>query len=205
MNKKDMIDSVTHYLSQFGEPDKRILNALEKIDRKDFIDYNKDSAYEDEAIPIGYNQTISQPSTVARMISLLDLKKSDTLLEIGTGSAWNAALMSSLCKKVVTYEIIKQLIEKAQNKLKELKIKNIEILKGDFRKIKEKFDKIIFTAGVLKHDENKIEDFAETHLKDNGILLCPFKQGPLIIIKKIKNKIIKDYTKEEYGFVPLIL
>jgi len=200
-----MIESVKRYLFHFKEPDKKILNALEKIDRKNFMDFNKQSAYEDEAIPIGQGQTVSQPSTVARMISLLELKKLDTVLEIGTGSAWNATLMAYLSKKVVTYEIVEQLIQKAKKRLKKLKIKNIEIRQGDFRKAKEKFDKIIFTAGVMKKDENKIDNFAKTHLKNNGILLCPFRSGPLIIIKKKNNKIIKNYSQEEYGFVPLII
>ena len=205
MTKKEMIESVKRYLSHFGEPNKKILDALEKIDRKNFMEFNKQLAYEDEAIPIGHGQTISQPSTVARMISLLELKKSDTVLEIGTGSAWNAALMSNLSKKVITYEIVEQLIDKAKQRMKKIKIKNIEIRQGDFREAKEKFDKITFTAGVIRKDENKIHDFAKTHLKNNGILLCPFRSGPLIIIKKKNNKLIKNYSQEEYGFVPLIL
>jgi protein-L-isoaspartate(D-aspartate) O-methyltransferase len=205
MNKKDMIESVKTYLSHFGEPDKRILNAIQEVDRKKFMEFNKQLAYEDEAMPIGKGQTISQPSTVARMISLLELKKSDTILEIGTGSAWNAALMSQLSKKVITYEIVKQLIDKAKKRMKKLDIKNIEIRQGDFKKAKEKFDKITFTAGVIKKDENKIDKFAKTHLKNNGILVCPFRSGPLIIIKKKNNRLIKNYSQEQYGFVPLIL
>ena len=205
MNKKEMIESVNRYLSHFGKPDKRILNAIQEVDRKKFMEFNKQLAYEDEAIPIGQGQTISQPSTVARMISLLELKKSDTVLEIGTGSAWNAALMAHLAKKVVTYEIVEQLINKAKKRLKKLNIKNIEIREGDFKEAKEKFDKITFTAGVIRKDEHKIDDFAKTHLKNNGILLCPFRSGPLIIIKKKNNKLIKNYSQEQYGFVPLIL
>ena len=205
MNKKEMIESVKEYLSHFGKLDKKIINALKKVDRKRFMDLNKELAYEDEAIPIGLGQTISQPSTVARMISLLELKKSDVVLEIGTGSVWNATLMAYLAKKVITYEIVEQLIEKAMKRLKRLKIKNIEIRQGDFRKTKEKFNKIIFTAGVIKKDENKIDKFAKNHLKNNGILICPFRSGPLIIIKKKNNKLIKEYSQEHYGFVPLIL
>ena len=205
MNKKDMIKSVKKYLSHFGKPDKKILTAIEKINRKNFMDFNKQLSYEDEAISIGQGQTISQPSTVARFLSLLELKKTDIILEIGTGSAWNAALMAYLSKKVVTYEIVEQLIQKAKERLKKLKIKNIEIREGDFKETKDKFNKIIFTAGVLKKDENKIDNFAKSHLKNNGILLCPFRFGPLIIIQKKNKKIIKDYSQEEYGFVPLIL
>ena len=205
MNKKEMIKEVNSYLSQFGEPDKKILNAIEKIDRKSFMDLNKQLAYENEAIPIGMGQTISQPSTVARMLSLLELKKTNKVLEIGTGSAWNAALLGFLSKKVVTYEIVKQLIEKAKERLKKLKFRNIEIKEGNFLETKEKFDKIIFTAGILKSDENKIQNFAKKHLKNNGILVCPFRSGPLIMLKKKQNKIIKNYSIEHYGFVPLIL
>ena len=205
MNKKEMIKSVTIYLSHFGEPNKKILNAIQEVDRKKFMDFNKQLAYEDEAMPIGKGQTISQPSTVARMISLLELKKSDTVLEIGTGSAWNAALMAYLSKKIITYEIVEQLITKAKKRLKKLEIKNIEIRQGDFREAKEKFNKITFTAGVIKKDEYKIDNFAKIHLKNNGILLCPFRSGPLIIIKKKNNKLIKNYSQEQYGFVPLIL
>ena len=70
-----MIREVKKYLSKFNKPDKKILEALKKIDRIYFMENNKQLAYENEAIPIGYGQTISQPSTVARMLSLLELKK----------------------------------------------------------------------------------------------------------------------------------
>ena len=200
-----MIREVKEYLSQFDKPYKKILEALKKIDRIYFMENNKQLAYENEAIPIGYGQTISQPSTVARMLSLLELKKTDVVLEIGTGSLWNAALLAHLSKKVITLEIVEQLIEQAKHRIKKLKIRNIEIKKENFMKIKEKFNKIIFTAGILKGDEYIIEKFAKTHLKNNGILICPYRQGPLIILKKKKNKIEKTYTPEEYSFVPLIL
>ncbi len=205
MNKLDMIREVKKDLSQYGEVDEKILEALRKVDRMNFMETNKQLAYENEAIPIGYGQTISQPSTVARMISLLELKKTDSVLEIGTGSLWNAALMAYLSKKITTLEIVEQLIDKAQEKINKLKIKNIEIKKQNFLEIKEKFNKIIFTAGILKGDEHIIENFAKKHLKNNGILLCPYKSGPLIILKKIKGKIQKSYSQEEYVFVPLIL
>jgi protein-L-isoaspartate(D-aspartate) O-methyltransferase len=75
-----MIKSIENYLSIFGDLDKKILDVFEKVDRKDFMDVHKHLAYEDNAISIRYNQTISQPSTVARMISLLELKKTDKVL-----------------------------------------------------------------------------------------------------------------------------
>jgi len=200
-----MLHSVRDYLSKFGKPDEKILAMIDKVDRKDFMIENLELAYEDEAVPIGYQQTISQPSTVARMISLLELKKSDTILEIGTGSLWNAAVMAQLSKKVTTLEIVNEFIERAENIIKRLKIKNIEVKNMDFRKVDEKFNKIIFTAGISKNEEDTIEEFAKNHLKENGILLCPYRSGQLIVMKKQKSSIIKIYTKDEYGFVPLIL
>ncbi len=200
-----MLHSVREYLSKFGKPDEKILVAIDKVDRKEFMIENLALAYEDEAVSIGYQQTISQPSTVARMISLLELKKSDTVLEIGTGSLWNAAVMAQLSKKVTTLEIVNEFLERAKNIIQRLKIKNIDVENLDFRKVKEEFNKIIFTAGISKNQENVIEEFAKNHLKENGILLCPYRSGPLIVMKKQKSSIIKLYTKDEYGFVPLIL
>jgi protein-L-isoaspartate(D-aspartate) O-methyltransferase len=179
---------------------------MDKIDRRGFVpDDFKDKAYLDNAIPILKTQTISQPSTVARMISLLKLKKGDSVLEIGTGSGWNASLISYIVKpgKVLSLEIYKELINNSKNNIKNLNLKNLEIKNEDFREIKEKFDKIIFSAGISKEDI--IVDFVRSNLKENGILVCPYRSGPLIIIKKIKDKIKKEYSKEEYVFVPLLL
>lgn len=205
MEKREMLHSIREYLSKFGKPDEKILAAIDKVDRKEFMIENLALAYEDEAVSIGYQQTISQPSTVARMISLLELKKSDSVLEIGTGSLWNAAVMAQLSKKVTTLEIVNEFIERAENIIKRLKIKNIDVENMDFREVKEEFNKIIFTAGISKNQENVIEEFAKNHLKENGILLCPYRSGALIVMKKQKSSIIKIYTKDEYGFVPLIL
>ncbi len=208
MNKQELIKEVRSYLECFkkiNKKDEKILEAISKVDRKDFMPKNKELAYENEAIPIGYNQTISQPSTVARMLSLLELKKTDKVLEIGAGSLWNAALLSFLARKVTTLEILKPLVERAKKKIKKLKLKNIIIKQQDFRKIKEKFNKIIFTAGITSEQDYIIENYAKTHLKNNGTLVCPHQSGPLIVIKKEKNKLKIQYTKEHYVFVPLIL
>src|SRR4030042_3586216 len=202
MDKTEMIAKIRKYLSSFGEVDEKIIKTINETDRKYFMDKNKSLAYEDEAITIGYGQTISQPSTVARMISLLELKKSDTILEIGTGSLWNAAVMAQLCKKVVSLEIVEQFVNKGKEKIKELGLKNIDARLGDFRKIKEKFNKIIFTAGILKTDEDTIIGFAKEHLKENGILICPYREGPLIILKNKDGNIKKTFSEEIYVFVP---
>jgi len=205
MNSSKMLRSVKNYLSLFGKPNEKILDVIKKIDRKNFMEKNKSFAYLDQAIPIGHGQTISQPSTVARMLSLLELKKTDEVLEIGTGSSWNATLLGYLSKKVLTLEIVKELSEIAKEKMKKLQIKNVEVKQKDFRLLKQKFNKIIFTAGISPEQEQLIENFAKNHLKENGILVCPYREGHLIILKKKKTKIEKNYTKENYVFVPLIL
>ena len=202
MNKKEMLDSVRYYLELFGEADERILNAMQKIDRKHFI--NDGYAYLDDSFPIGYGQTVSQPSTVARMISLLELKESDNILEIGTGCGWNAALLGFIAKKgkVLSLEIITGLLKMAKKNIKKMRLKNVEIKDYDFRKLKGKFDKIIFTAGVS--DGEFLEEYGFKHLEDKGIIVCPFQSGPLIIIRKENNEMNKRYSEEEYSFVPLI-
>ena len=205
MNPPQMFHSVKNYLSQFGKPNEKIIQAIEKTDRKNFMEKNKSFAYLDQAISIGHGQTISQPSTVARMLSLLNLKKTDEVLEIGTGSLWNAVLLSHLSKKVLTLEIVSELAKISQEKIKKLGIKNVEVQQKDFRKLNQKFNKIIFTAGISSEQEPQIENFAKNHLKENGILICPYKEGHLIILKNKKNKIKKNYTEENYVFVPLIL
>src|SRR3990167_5348771 len=134
MNKTQMLHSVRKYLSLFGKPDEKILDVIKKIDRKNFMEKNKSFAYLDQAIPIGHGQTISQPSTVARMLSLLELKKTDEVLEIGTGSSWNATLLGYLSKKVLTLEIVPELAKISQEKIKKLGIKNVEVKQKDFRK-----------------------------------------------------------------------
>ncbi len=141
------------------------------------------------------------------MLSLLELKEKDNVLEIGTGSGWNAALLGYLVKpgKVLTTEIHEELAKKAKEKLKKAGISNVMITLEDFRKIKGRFGKIIFTAGITLEQETIIEDFAKAHLKPKGILLCPFQSGPLIIFKNEKGRLQKNYTNESYNFVPLIL
>lgn len=218
MNKEKMLmlESVGEYLRRFGrltENEKRILEAISFVDRKFFMPAGKENlAYLDEAIGIEEGQTISQPSTVARMLSLLQLKETDNVLEIGTGSCWNACLIARIlgkgkCRgKITSLELHDKLIMKAKQRQKKLKIKNLEIKKEDFRKVKEKFDKIIFTAGITSEKEKIIEELAQEKLNKNGILVCPFQAGPLIIITKDKKgKLTKTYTTEEYVFVPLVL
>ena len=192
----------------------KIIKAMSIIDRKYF--FHGDFPYEDMAMPIEHEQTISQPSTVARMLLLAELGEGDSVLEVGTGSGWNAALISFLVYpgKVTSIERISELSKTARENLttfansdKKHKYfgKNVEFRFGnifDF-KTKEKYNKIIITAGIREGEENRLEKIVRLLLKRGGILLCPYQKGPLIVYKKEEG--LKKYlTKEKYVFVPLL-
>src|SRR3989344_8902327 len=132
----------------------RVFSAMLKVPREEFVPSQyRESAYEDGPISIGHGQTISQPYTVAFMTNLLNLKGDEKVLEIGTGSGYQAAILSLLAKKVYTIEIIEELAEKAQKTLKKLGYKNVEVRAGSGEwgwKEEAPFDAILITAGVEK-------------------------------------------------------
>lgn len=200
INKENLIN----HLKQDGIKDKAVLSAIEKIPREDFVpDYLKSRAYEDVALSVGFGQTISQPYTVAFMLQALELKKADKVLEIGTASGWNAALISILIGqkgKVFTTEIIPELAKSAKLKLK--KFKNIKVIAADGSiglKEFDPFDKIIVAAACPKIPRELIDQ-----LKENGILIAPV--GPeheQELIKITKSKTIKKEVLGNFIFVPL--
>ena len=205
--KISMVKNVESYLTSFRDHDRKIAEAMKAIDRKHFIpSHLSGKTYCDAALPIEKGQSISQPSTVARMLQVLKLKEDDRVLEIGTGSGWNAALIAYIAKSgnVITLERYKVLSQKAEEKFKKLKIKNIKASNEDFRGLEDKFDKIIFTAGIVPGQEEMIENVARKNLNVGGILLCRFQEGSLIIINKTKEGLEKAYSPEEYRFVPLV-
>jgi len=196
-----------------------IINAIKIIDRQFFVK-NKNNAYIDTALPIGYNQTISQPSTVARMLILTNPKPGNNLLELGSGSGWNASLAGYIVYpgKVTSMDIVPELIREARKNLDELKahlnfedrkrlnyiqFKKYNILKG-LDKLQERYNRIIITAGITREQENIIYQLADKALTEKGILVCPHIQGPLIVLKRENGKITKNTTLENYVFVPLI-
>jgi len=222
---REMLKSVYEFNSRFlldDEQEKllaRILFAMSVIDRKYFIE---NDYYIDTALPIGEGQTISQPSTVARMLLLAEIEENEDVLEVGIGSGWNASLISYLVYpgNVVSIDLLANLKDKAEKNLSGLrnylKQKKPEIYEK-LEKInfyaenifsrkkawKKKYDKIIITAGIEKEQEEKIEELASELLKREGILICPYVAGPILIYKK-DGKIKRFLTKEEYVFVPLI-
>ncbi|MBW6451641.1 MAG: protein-L-isoaspartate(D-aspartate) O-methyltransferase [DPANN group archaeon] len=164
---------ISRLISEGHLKTEKIISAFYSVPRIDFLlKEGKPYAYVDEPIPIGFDQTMSAPHMVAIMIELLDLKEGDNVLEIGTGSGWNAAIMSKLVSdsgKIHTVEIVDGLYDLSKKYLKEYK--NVDIVKGDGSiGLKEyaPYDKIIVTCAAPK-----IPEELSSQLKENGLIVIP--------------------------------
>jgi protein-L-isoaspartate(D-aspartate) O-methyltransferase len=199
--------SMIRELETEGIKDKKVLEAMEKIPREEFVlEQFHNEAYANVPLPIGQDQTISQPYTVAFMLEALELKEGNKVLEIGTGSGYNACLIAEIVGKkgkVYTIEIIPELVELAKKNIKKAGMKNIEVIGGDGSRGYEKakpYDRIIITAGAPK-----IPEPLTKQLKQGGILVGPvgsmYEQNMIKIIKKRKELIKKDLGL--FIFVPL--
>lgn len=193
-------------LRDSGITDNKILSAIEVIPRELFIPESfHDQSYENMALPIGNGQTISQPIIVALMTQNLNLNKRHKVLELGTGSGYQTAILSKLSRRVYSIERIKLLLLKAENIFSKLHINNIVTKVGDGNKgwIEQKpFDRIIITAATKTLSFEIINQ-----LKNDGIIIAPMIQNnnKQILKKYVKkdNKLI-DYDITEVSFVPNI-
>jgi protein-L-isoaspartate(D-aspartate) O-methyltransferase len=188
-----------------GIKDKRVLDAMNRVPRHLFINSPAaDNAYADMALPIGEGQTISQPYMVAAMTELLDLAGSEKVLEIGTGSGYQAAVLSELSHEVFTVERIASLAEKAKKTFRDLSYLNIHIRTADGTlgwPEEAPFDRIITTAGSPEIPAPLIEQLAE-----GGILVIPV--GDLYTQQLLKYRKAGEKPVIEYHtpcvFVPLV-
>ena len=174
-------------LRESGISDSKVLSAIEKIPREIFIPKNfRNQAYENIALPIGDDQTISQPYIVALMTQSLELKNNHKVLELGTGSGYQSSILSLLARRVYTIERIKILLNKAEEKFKELKITNIVTKFADGNlgwKEQVPFDRIIFTAATK---EIPLKFFNQ--ITNKGIVVAPIIENSKQVLKKyIKN------------------
>jgi protein-L-isoaspartate(D-aspartate) O-methyltransferase len=155
-----------------GVKDPRVLSALRKVERHRFVpEEYRSSAYTDQPLPIGEGQTISQPYIVALMTELLELKGDEKVLEIGTGSGYQAAVLSELAKEVYTVEIVESLASKAKDRLLELGYQNVRVKSGDgYLGWPEAapFDAIVVTAAP-DHIPKPLID----QLKEGGRMVVP--------------------------------
>jgi len=209
-----MIDSFKHKglrnklieeLSEKGIIDSGVLNAISKIPRHLFMDSGFiDHAYQDKAFPIGSGQTISQPFTVAFQTQLLEIKKGNKILEIGTGSGYQAAVLCEMGAKVYTIERIRELYRKTSSFLPSINYYPKKMIYGDgYEGLEEEapFDGIIVTAGA-----SKIPDKLLLQLKVGGRMVVPIGenvQKMVLYIKKSETNFeIKNFG--DFQFVPML-
>jgi protein-L-isoaspartate(D-aspartate) O-methyltransferase len=189
-----------------GIKDKKVLESMSKIPRHLFVDERiRDRAYSDYPLPIGEGQTISQPYVVSLMTEALHLKPTDRVLEIGTGSGYQAAVLSEIVKEVYTIEIRKSLADTAARRLTDLGYKNIKVNYGDGYFGWEKyapFDAIIITAAA-----NHIPPPLIKQLKEGGRLIIPLGSTVYYQTLTLVTKKKGDLQVEQMGsvaFVPMI-
>ncbi|HEY7457514.1 MAG TPA: protein-L-isoaspartate(D-aspartate) O-methyltransferase [Xanthobacteraceae bacterium] len=191
-----------------GIQDLRVLRALELVPRERFVEPEQvDLAYEDHALPIECGQTISQPYVVAAMTEALALEPTHKVLEIGTGSGYQAAVLAHLAGEVVTIERYRTLAETAERRLRGLGLNNVTVIVGDGALGAPEhapFDRIIVTAAAPDIPQTLVDQ-----LVDNGILVVPVGpmggvQSLLRIRKKPKGEGLERQELMAVRFVPLV-
>lgn len=188
-----------------GIKNERVLAAMRKVPRHLFMPESvMFNAYDDMALPIGEGQTISQPYMVAIMTELLELKGDETVLEVGAGSGYQAAILAELAKEVYTVERVEALADNARERLRNLGYDNVYVFTGDGTRGfegKAPFDRIIITAGTPK-----IPDPLINQLKEGGLIIAPVgERFSQILIRGEKKK--DSLIEEHYTpcvFVPLL-
>lgn len=206
---KEIEETTTELASytQVSEISKKVIDALRNVDRSKFVleKYNK-AAFENTPLPIGHGQTISQPFIVALMTEVLDIQKSDNILEIGTGSGYQAAVLGKLAQNVHTIEIVSDLAKEATERLKHLGYDNVNVRDGDgwygWPEVAP-FDKIMVTATAEDIPTKLVEQ-----LKPGGMLVIPIGdwKGAQTLTLLTKSEDGESYTTSSLlpvRFVPM--
>ena len=185
--------------------DGRIIDAMERVPREAFVpkDYRK-AAYEDSALPLSEGQTISQPFMIATMIEALGPRRSDKVLEVGTGSGYQAAILAELVREVLTVERIKSLADTAKARLKSLGYENVTVRVAEERigwASDAPYDGIVVAAAAPKLIRGLVDQ-----LSDGGRLVIPVggrrQQNLMKVVRSDKNYSVT--TLSACRFVPLI-
>jgi protein-L-isoaspartate(D-aspartate) O-methyltransferase len=193
-------------LRRRGISDPAVLRAMDEVPREHFVESSfMDKAYADQALPIACGQTISQPYVVAFMTEQLKVQPSHRVLEVGTGSGYQAAVLSRLAREVVSVERYRTLAEAARRRLSALGYDNVELLVGDgLAGVPERapYDRIIVTAAA-----ETIPDALVGELADNGAMVLPLgpHAGPQQLVKLTKGEQgLKQEDLIGVRFVPLL-
>ena len=185
--------------------DPHVRDAFLRIDREVFVPRGfRHLAYKLDALPMGASQWISSPLTVAKMTQHLELKKVDSVLEVGCGSGYQAAILSQICRRVFTIERIDTLIKEARMRFTELEISNIFTRFDDGQrgwKEYASYERILFSATAKEIPPILFEQLAE-----GGILIAPVQQGPMEIITRFYKRRgrISSEAIEACRFVPVL-
>ncbi len=197
-------EMVEYQIRDRGIQDKQVLAAMYKVPRHEFVESPwKDFAYRDRPLPIGYQQTISQPYIVAYMTETAKISPDAKVLEIGTGCGYQAAILGEIAKEVYSIEIIPELAERARQTLAQLGYENIEVKTGDgYQGWVEHapYDAIIVTAAPEKIPQALVEQLAT-----NGKMVIPVGGGwhqDIVVLTKTEDRIIKEKTIP-VRFVPM--
>jgi len=200
--RKKLVDTV----KSKGITDEKVLHAIERIPRHFFLDSAFDEvAYEDKAFPIAEKQTISQPYTVAYQTQLLEIKPFDKVLEIGTGSAYQACVLADMGAQVYTIERQKKLFENNKNFSFIKKYPNIKFFYGDGYEglpTFAPFDKILITAAAPDIPKKLIGQ-----LKPGGMMVIPIGSGEVQVMKRFINQAdgsLKEEVFDRFSFVPML-
>ncbi len=185
--------------------DPKVLEAMRSVKRHEFVpEYNRHLAYSDRPLPIGHDQTISQPYIVALMTDYLNIKKGDKVLEVGTGSGYQAAVLSEITSKVYSIEIVEELAKRARKTLADHGYENVRIKIGDGFKGWEEhapYDGIIVTASP-----SEVPPPLKEQLAEGGRMIIPVG-GPifqnLALLEKEKGE-IKRTEVSGVRFVPMV-
>jgi protein-L-isoaspartate(D-aspartate) O-methyltransferase len=194
-------------LRRRGISEQTVLRAMEDIPRETFVEpADRESAYRDSALGIACGQTISQPFVVAYMTEQLQLQKGHYVLELGTGSGYQAAILSRLCRQVLTIERYRTLADRARLRLEKLGCDNVEVLLGDGLAISAipggQFDRIIVTAAI-----EQIPDALLERLQPGGILIAPVgpHRGTQTLIRVVRTEAgFERRNLVEVRFVPAL-
>jgi protein-L-isoaspartate(D-aspartate) O-methyltransferase len=199
-SRKDMIRDIK---DKYGLDAPEVFETMLQVPRERFISKEyRDLAYHDRPIPIGHGQTISQPYTVAFMTDLLDLQGEEKVLEIGTGSGYQAAILSKLAKEVFSVERVEELAKRAEKNLQKLGFKNIHI-----RHVKDEigwedeapFDVVLVTASL----DNGVSTKLIKQLKPGGVMVAPVGEEMIKFVKR-KNGQVKKESHGPFRFVPFV-
>ncbi len=194
-------------LRRAGISDTEVLSALERIPREAFVPKSfLDQAYENKALPIGQGQTLSQPQVVAIMTQGLKVQKRQKVLEIGTGSGYQAAILSRLCRRVYTIERYRELLEVAEKRFIDLRLHNITTRLGDGWKgwpEQAPFDRIIVTAAPPSIPGKLVDQLGE-----GGLLVLPVGRSShdqeLLRITRHDDGSLSEESLGLVRFVPLV-